>query len=169
MTVIQSNITSYSIPVLPSSGISEIGQNTIAINFVQQHYIDHQTFGSIINSLNNSLKVSNPTYYYSAYSTLTFNDKDTFNVFLEANEEEHSLFYKSSNNIAELLVKQGYGIQPTVLNFWQNPMLKVDKFDFNTLNQFMYTEYQIHLQLTRYFNILLATFSNQPIPKAGVG
>jgi hypothetical protein len=169
MSVVQSNITSYSIPLSQSTGITQVGQNTIAENFVQQHYIDHQTFGSIINSLNNSLKVSNPTYFYSAYSTLTFNDKNTFNVFLEANEEEHSLFYKSSNNIAEQLVKQGYGVQPTVLSFWQNPMLKVDKFDFNTLNQFMFMEYQIHLQLTRYFNILLDTFNNQPIPKAGAG
>jgi hypothetical protein len=166
MNSIQSNITSYSIPTLPSAGVGQSGEITIATNFIQQHYMDHQVFGNVLDTISNSLNISS-TPYYSAYGTLTFDNKDTFNIFLQANNSDHALFYKLSNNIAEQLVQQGYGVQPTVLSFWQNPMLKIDKFDVNTLNHFMMNEYQIHLDLARYFNILLATFNKQTIPKAG--
>jgi len=133
-------------------------------DFQQQHYTDHTTIYSVINTLQKNL---NLPIIKTPLPNLFFSDAQSFNDFLMNNRNDHAVFYQSTLQIAQALVNQDYGVTPTLINFNENIMQSVATFDYLAINRFIQQEVTIHNAFMRYLDILLDTMSRTPIPLAG--
>jgi hypothetical protein len=165
MKSINSFITISALPPL-SAGFTEDKISQIGRDFQNQHYTDHMSIYSVINSLYEGLGLK-PIQI--GLPNLFFSDTPSFNNFLQENRNEHAIFYEASNIIAETLVNQGYGVTPTLINFEENPIMSVNELNFDNLNRFIMQEYNIHRIYMRYLNILLATLNKTNVPSLPEG
>jgi hypothetical protein len=133
-------------------------------DFQQQHYTDHSTIYSVINTLQKNLNIP---IMKTPLPNLFFSDAQSFNDFLMNNRSDHAVFYKSTLQIAQALIDQGYGVTPTLINFNENILQSAANFDYLTINRFIQQEVVIHNAFMRYLDILLDTMSRTPIPSAG--
>lgn len=163
MTSINTYINIYALPQISATPNEEVITN-ILNDWQKQHYTDHMSIYSTLNSLATNLNLSPLQEQTNA---LFFSDVETFNNFLTLNNTDHEVFYKVGYNINKALIEGGYGISPVIISNYLNPVQSTASFDYGIVNNFLMHEYQIHRSFARYLNILLAKLQGQPIQPVG--